>query len=317
MLGYRPAHPPQPKQAPMAHRFLLVDVFSDRPFGGNQLAVFPDARSLDESLLQPIARELCLTETVFVYPSTHRDCAARIRIFTPDAEVPFAGHPVVGTAFVLDREGMLPQGCDELCLQLEGGKVPVLLQRGERGNVRQATMVQQRPVFLGEFARPDAVAAALGLHPDDLAITGLPCEVVSTGLPFHIVPVGTLEAMGRISLQPDKLAVIEKLLGFRDLFVFSFETVDESAHVHCRMFAPGFGIPEDPATGSASGALGAYLVKNRVLPAREEHRITSEQGLEMGRPSRLEIEVDVAGGKITDVRVGGAAVIIGEGRLEL
>jgi trans-2,3-dihydro-3-hydroxyanthranilate isomerase len=299
----------------MSFRFLLVDVFTDSPFGGNQLAVFPDAEGIEERYLQPIARELNFTETAFVVPPSSPGSLARLRIFTPDAEVPYAGHPVIGTAFALEREGRL-EGCScDVTFDLEAGPVPVHLHQSDDGRLLQSTMTQQRPVFLGQPHRTETVAEALGLRPADIAITGLPCEVVSTGLPFHMVPVGTLEAVQRIQIHPDKLRALSQAIGFSDLFVFTFETVDPTATVHCRMFAPSFGIPEDPATGSASGCLGAYLVKNRVVPASRLVRIESEQGLEMGRPSRIVIEVETKDREILAVRVGGGAVVVGEGTL--
>ncbi len=298
----------------MSYRFLLVDVFTETPFGGNQLAVFPDATDIPDALLQTIARELNFTETTFVYPCTS-DTLARLRIFTPEAEVPFAGHPVVGTAFALEHEGRLRDCSSDVVLELEGGDCPVHLNRGDDGRLLRAVMTQQKPVFLGESHRTDIVAEALGIDVADIAITGLPCEVVSTGLPVHMVPVGSLEAMRRIQIHPDKLTQLSNAIGFGDLFVFTFDTVDPTATVHCRMFAPSFGIPEDPATGSANGCLGAYLVRNRAVPMSRLIRIESEQGIEMGRPSRLSIEIETAGQRIVAVRVGGAAVVVGEGTL--
>jgi trans-2,3-dihydro-3-hydroxyanthranilate isomerase len=299
----------------MALRFILTDVFTEEPFGGNQLAVFPETGDAEASLLQGVARELNLTETAFVYPSSRPGCFARLRIFTPRAEIPFAGHPVVGVPFALEAEGRIPPQAGELVFDLESGPVPVTLTRDGRGRLRSVTMTQRRPSFLGQYHKCDTVAQALGLDPADLAITGLPCEVVSTGLPCHIVPVGSLEAMARIQVRPDKLAEIGKVLGFGDLFVFTLDTADPTATVHCRMFAPSFGIPEDPATGSASGCLGAYLVKNRAVPVAQLTRIVCEQGLEMGRPSRILVEVERAGETIVAVRVGGSAVVVGEGTL--
>ena len=299
----------------MSLRFILVDVFTDRPFGGNQLAVFPEADDIDDRWLQPIARELDLSETTFVFPAKGDSAFRSMRIFTPEAEVPFAGHPIVGGAFALESEKMLPEGCTELSIELESGEVPIHLDRDpESGRLVSAVMTQQRPVFLGQYHRQESVAAALGLSPADIAITGLPCEVVSTGLPFHIVPVGGLDAMKRIRLNPGKLADIQDALGFSDLFVFTFDTVDPESTVHCRMFAPSFGIPEDPTTGSASGSLGAYLVKNRAVHVQPTTRIITEQGLEMGRPGRVVVEIDTSAGSIRSVRVGGGAVVVGEGR---
>ena len=301
--------------SPNSHRYLLVDVFTDRPFGGNQLAVFPDGPDIPEGALQSIARELNLSETVFLFPSLAGG-AARLRIFTPEAEIPFAGHPVIGTTFALDWESRL-EGMAKIELELESGPVPVRLLRGEDGGLLQATMTQQRPVFLAETPRLEMVAHALGLEARDLLITGLPCGVVSTGLPFHIVPVGSLEAVRAIEANPTKLRALGAQLGVSDLYVFTFETEDPTATVHCRMFAPSYGIPEDAATGSAAGCLGAYLVRHRAVPPARLTRLVAEQGIEIGRPSRLSIEVEAEADRIRAVRVGGGAVVLGEGRLFL
>jgi trans-2,3-dihydro-3-hydroxyanthranilate isomerase len=267
--------------------------------------------------LQAIARELNFTETSFVYAANRASSTARLRIFTPDAEVPYAGHPVVGTAFALEAEGLIAPGSSQLKLQLETQLVAVRLDRSDQGALLEATMTQERPSFIGQFHRRDLVAAALGLDVQALAITGLPCEVVSTGLPIHIVPLADLAAMRRIRIQPEAMTQLAETLGFGDLFVFCFDTVDPTATVHCRMFAPSFGIPEDPATGAASGALGAYLLKHRAVPPQRLLRFVSEQGLEMGRPSRISIEIESEDGRICAVRVGGAAVIVGRGELLL
>ncbi len=300
----------------MAMRYILVDVFTEKPFGGNQLAVFPEAEGIPAGQMQKIARELNFPETTFVLPPEHAGSNHSLRIFTPEAEIPFAGHPIVGAVFALEAEGLLERGRDEVLLDIESGPVPVRLMREERGGVlRSAVMTQQRPVFLGEFHRPECVAEALGLRAADLAITGLPCEVVSTGLPVHIVPVGSLDAVRRISLHPEKLAEIQKGLGFSDLFVFTFETESEDSTVHCRMFAPSFGIPEDPASGSASGSLGAYLVKHRAVHVTPTTRILTEQGIEIHRPGHVLVEVETRRGLIESVRVGGPAVVVGEGQL--
>jgi trans-2,3-dihydro-3-hydroxyanthranilate isomerase len=299
----------------MSHRFLLVDVFTDRPFGGNQLAVFPQADKIDEAHLQPMARELNFSETAYLYPPSKAESVGRLRIFTPDAEIPFAGHPVVGSVFAIEHEGLLPPECCDLKLELEGWQIPVQLLRGESGRLLEATMTQQRPVFLTTDARPEMAAHALGLSTRDIAMTGLPCEIVSTGLPVQIVPVFELDAMHRIQVHPAKLRELGDLLGVGDVFVFSFETMDPTANVHCRMFAPSYGIPEDAATGSAAGCLAAYLVKNRAVPPARLTRIVGEQGLEIGRPSRWTAEVESQGDVIRAVRVGGGAVVVGEGSL--
>ncbi len=300
----------------MSLRFILVDVFTDRPFGGNQLAVFPEAEDVPAGEMQRIARELNLPETVYVLPPRQEGSLRSLRIFTPEAEVPFAGHPIVGTVFAMDHEGLLSGEEGTLVLDLEASTVPVRLVRDPAtGALSNVVMTQQRPVFLGQFHRQDCVAEALGLSLSDLAITGLPCEVVSTGLPVHIVPVGSLDVIRRIRLNPEKLAEIQDNLGFSDLFVFTFETENPEAIVHCRMFAPSYGIPEDPASGGASGALGAYLVKHRAVQVEPVTRILTEQGLEIHRPGQVLVEIESRNGSITAVRVGGVAVVVADGRL--
>ena len=300
----------------MSLRFVLVDVFTKKPFGGNQLAVFPEAEGIPAQEMQRIARELNLPETTFVLPPRNADSMRSLRIFTPEAEVPFAGHPIVGTTFALDYEEMLSARQETVVFDLEASSVPVRLYRKrESGALDNVVMTQQSPVFLGQFHRQDCVAEALGLSLSDLAITGLPCEVVSTGLPVHIVPVGSLDVIRHIQLNPEKLTEIQENLGFSDLFVFTFETENPEAIVHCRMFAPSYGIPEDPASGSASGALGAYLVKHRAVQVEPVTRILTEQGLEIHRPGSILVEIESRGLSIEAVRVGGVAVVVGEGRI--
>jgi len=300
----------------MSMRFLILDVFTERPFGGNQLAVFLEADDIDEALLQPIARELNFSETVYLYPPRDASSTARLRIFTPEAEVPFAGHPIVGTTFAMET---LPdvERKGELRLEVESGTIRVHRRRAEDGSLLHATMEQHRPVFMAETPRVELVADALGLKPRDILITGLPCEVVSTGLPFHVVPVGSLAAMKGMQPHLGRMREVGEELGVSDVYAFTFDTVDPDATVHARMFAPSYGIPEDAATGSAAGCLGAYVVKNRAVPAARLTRLVVEQGLEIGRPSRLHVEVESESERIVGVRVGGTAVVVGSGEMSL
>lgn len=298
----------------MSYSFLLVDVFTETPFGGNQLAVFPEAEDIPNDRLQAIARELNFSETVFLYPPRGAENLRRMRIFTPEAEIPFAGHPVVGTSFALAHLGVISDQ-PRLQLELDSGSVRVDLRWGEEGGLLQATMTQQRPVFLAENPGVESVARALGLDPRQILITGLPCEVVSTGLPFHVVPVGSLRAIREIEVNPARLLRLGEQLGVSDVYVFTFETERRISTVHCRMFAPSYGIPEDAATGSAAGCLGAYLVKNRAVNPSRLTRVAIEQGIELGRPSRIEVEVEGDADRITAVRVGGSSVVVGEGSI--
>lgn len=299
----------------MAHAFLLVDVFTEHAFSGNQLAVFCDAREIDPAHMQPFARELNFSETVFVLPPEDPANTARLRIFTPEAEVPFAGHPVIGTAFALDRMRDDLRNDEDLRFEVEAGVIQVRRYRSESGRLLQAVMNQRRPTFLTEMVSAEEVAVALGIEASEILITGLPCQVVSTGLPFHIVPVGSLDAMRSLRPSPSRLLGLGEKLGVSDICAFSFETTAPDATVHARMFAPSYGIPEDPATGSAAGCIGSYIVRHRAVPRASLTRLLVEQGVEMGRPARLHVEVHSEGDRICSVLVGGSAVIVGEGSL--
>ncbi len=301
----------------MRHEYLTIDVFTDRPFGGSRLTLFPDGETVPSGLMQRLAAEIGCGETAFVLPARDPGSAGRLRIFTPTVELPFAGHSVLGATFALDHLGRLACGAaPDVCeWELENGRYRVLLERSRDGVVY--SLQQDAPIFLGPYYHRDKVARALGLRQEDLAITGLPCEVVSTGLPIHVVPIGSLAAMARARLRQGEADGIARDLGFGDLYLFTCETVDPEAQAHCRMFAPHFGIPEDPASGSAAGALAAYLVKHRLVRREPRVRIVCEQGLEMGRPSRLIAEVEIVGGRPVAVRVGGRCVLVGEGRIDL
>jgi len=296
------------------HEYRLVDVFTGagergagarwRPLG-NPLAVFPDARGVDPALMQPIAFELNLSETTFVLPASRADCDVRVRIFTPRSEIPMAGHPTIGTAFVLDR--------GERVVFEEGiGPVPV-----ERGRAPDGSslwwMTQPRPRFGARADERGALAAALGLDAGDLD-AALPAEVVATGPPFLVVPLRELGALARARLRADLWEPIERALGVGAAYLFA-QTGPATAR--CRMFAPSSGIVEDPATGSAAGPLGAYLLERGRLAPLRPARLDITQGVEMGRPSHIRVEVEGARGDIPAVRVGGECVAVGGGWFEL
>jgi trans-2,3-dihydro-3-hydroxyanthranilate isomerase len=303
----------------MRYRFVTADVFTDQPFGGNPLAVLPDARGLDGAVMQKIAREFNLSETVFVLPPDAPAHTRRLRIFTPTTEVPFAGHPTVGTALVLARLGEVPlQGAITRIVFEEGaGPVPVTIT-ARHGHATFAQLsAPQAPELLAE--RPAAlVASALSLTPSELVTEqGLP-RVVSCGLPFLLVRLASRQALARARL--NRSVWERQLAGSPAAHVFLFTTTDEENGadgyaVQARMFAPGSGVDEDPATGSAAAALGGWLGITAPL-ADGTIRCVIAQGLEMGRPSRLEVEVDKRAGAIAAVRVGGAAVLVSEGAIE-
>ena len=263
-----------------AYHYHLVDVFTDQRFGGNQLAVFTDASGLSAEMMQTLARELNLSESAFVLPPEDADNHYRVRFFTPAMELPMAGHPTIGTAFVLQREGMIP---DAGIVRFEEGvgTIPVALQTRESGFY--AYMSQPAPIFgsvranRGDFARLLSLSEA-DLHPD------YPIQGISSGVPFMYIPIRSLEAIKRINLRVDVWESLLKDDEYPHIVVFTPETEASTSTVHTRMFAPAMSIPEDPATGAASGPLGAYLVKHGIVPAQDAGDMVSEQGYEMQRP---------------------------------
>jgi len=302
-------------------KFYQADVFTDEPFGGNPVAVLPDASGLTDEELQKIAREMNLSETVFVLPPSNPKAAAKVRIFTPTQEIPFAGHPILGTFFILARLKMIRLQEPIATFQYECniGVFPIEL-RVHKGQILRVVMTQPKPEFLETIEAVDAlaeIAVALGLEKKVITGTKFPVAVVSTGLPVMIVPVRTLTAVR--SIVPN-LTVMTELCGrhgANGIMVFTTVTVDEFSTVHTRMFAPLIGILEDPATGSASGALGAYLVQNGVVEVAITTEIIAEQGYEMGRPSRIIIQVESDDDVIQDVKVGGEVVLVIEGTITL
>ena len=301
------------------HTFYQADVFTNLPFGGNPVAVIPDAQGLTDQELQQIAREMNLSETVFVFPPTEEIATAKIRIFTPTQEIPFAGHPVIGAFYVLGKVNRLPlhEPVTRLVHECNIGLFPVELHV-RKGQIHRVVMSQPKPEFIGSIdAIEDLydIAKALGLSKSFITGAKLPIQVVSTGLPVIIVPVRSLTAVK--SIVPDS-AVINELCerhGANGIMVFTTITVEELSTVHTRMFASPIGVTEDPATGSASGALGAYLVRHGVVEVRPITEIIAEQGYEMDRPSLIHIEVESDDDAIQTVKVGGQVVMIIEGRL--
>ncbi len=269
--------------------YTLVDVFTDTKFGGNQLAVFTDGRGIDTSTMQAVAKELNLPETTFVVPpATGGD--HRLRIFTPAKELPFAGHPTVGTAYVLARGKDATLRLEETVATLE-----VTVRDG-------FTEMEQPPPTFEPVGDRAAVAASLSLGADDLE-PSLPIEVGSSGNRFMFVAVKSLDAVKRAS--PRGLTEAS--------YIFTTKTVESGSTVHGRMYAPWQGIAEDPATGSANGPLGAYLVRHGISDGA---RIVSEQGYEMGRPSLLYVRIGGTASRITCVHVGGRCAIAGGGWLD-
>jgi trans-2,3-dihydro-3-hydroxyanthranilate isomerase len=302
------------------YKFYQLDVFTDRPFGGNPLAVFPDAEGLSDLEMQLLAKEMNLSETTFVLPPSKPGVDFTVRIFTPAAEVPLAGHPVVGTHYLLAQLGRikLQSPVTRVYQELKVGILPVDLY-AEGGQVKRVVMTQALPQFLNEWRDVSGLAAALGIPEEEIRSTGLTPQVVSTGLPQMMIPVRSLSAVQNAKPNAAALSDIGQKAGTDCFAIFTLETLSPERQVHMRMFAPALGVPEDPATGSASGGLGAYLVKNRIFTPGNDGTIylVNEQGYEVGRPSTIYIEVDGSAEHITAVRVGGQAVQFIEGVVTL
>jgi len=299
-----------------SYRYLHLDVFTDRLFGGNQLAVFTDGRGLSAETMQAIAKEMNFSETTFVLPAEAPATDFRVRIFTPDEELPMAGHPTVGTTFALARAGVIDPGRDRVVLGLGIGPTPVSLVWREQ-ELCFVWMTQLPPQFGNPIADPAGAAAALRLSGAAVAATGLPVQAVSSGLPFLLVPLTTRRAVDSAAVDVTAYDSFIRAAKMDELpiFLFSTEKTGDKATVYSRMFAPGMGIAEDPATGGACGPLGGYLVRHKVIPPDKAAAILNLQGVKMGRPSYIHISVGVEDGDINNVRVGGEAVVAGEGTL--
>jgi len=296
----------------------LVDVFTDRAFGGNPLAVVTNGRGVSDETMQTVAKEFNLSETTFVLPPDDPRHDWRVRIFTPSSELPMAGHPTVGTAFVLAREHLIPRAGRETSIIFEEGVGPVPVRvEFEHGEPSFAEMSQPLPTFGPRLDDRQALAAMLSLEESDLE-SDLPVEVVSCGVPFLYVPLRTLDAARRARPRVDLIERASNEHGVPpEVFVFTREVEGAGSTVHSRMFAPGLGITEDPATGAASGPLGCYLVRYGLVECDPAAEIVSEQGIEMGRPSYIRISIERRGEEITAVRVGGQCHFMGEGFIEI
>ncbi len=303
-----------------AYRFFQLDVFTDRRLAGNPLAVFADAQGLEPDRMQALAREMNLSETTFVTES--KRATRRVRFFTPTAEIPLAGHPTIGTWWVLAELGHLElpsSGTVRVTQETGRGILPVEIVCVD-GAPSLVWMTQAAPEFGNEVRDVATLATVLGGEPDAILPKPAP-RVVSTALPQLMVPIRSLDVLRALPSggMGGELASLLRSLETDCAMCYTTETESPDATVHCRMFAPGLGVPEDPATGSAAGALGCYLVRSGgVLPKEGVARIAVEQGIEIGRPSRINVEVTVGGtNEITHVRVGGRAVTVIEGEVRL
>ena len=301
----------------MRYRYWTADIFTDKPFGGNQLAVFPDAVGMNADQMFALAREFNFSETTFVFPA-EKGGTRRLRIWTPGGEVPFAGHPTVGTAHVLAAIGAiaLEGETTPIVFEEEVGLVPVTIRATDGKPVFAQLSVARLPEIGPPVPTRETLAGILSLEAKDLLGGHFSPQSVSCGLPFLFVPLRDRDAVKRSRIRTDQW---ERTLGnawASMIFVFSRDPEREGSDIRARMFAPGISVPEDPATGSACAALGGYLA---ARDTRQDGtlRWVVEQGFEMGRPSILEIEVDKRAGAIAAVRVGGATVMMSEGTIDV
>jgi trans-2,3-dihydro-3-hydroxyanthranilate isomerase len=286
--------------------FVQLDVFSSTPFAGNPLAVFPDGRGLSDQEMQAIAREMNLSETTFILPrdpSIEHERGVRVRIFTVQEELPFAGHPTLGTAFQLRGS----TGASEIVLDLNVGKVPVTFENGS-GKPAFGEMTQREPEFGVRHDR-EAVVRAAGLRDGDID-PELPIQTISTGIPFTIVPLRGLEVMRRLNVDVAGSAQYLEQSGGKFFYFVTRETTDPAARLHARMF---FYNGEDPATGSAAGCAAAWMVANRI--AQSDERVLIEQGVEMLRLGRIFVRASRRDDRVVNVRVGGNVVEILRGEI--
>jgi trans-2,3-dihydro-3-hydroxyanthranilate isomerase len=296
-----------------ALRYLHLDVFTEQPFEGNQLAVFPDPSDVSGETMQRIANEMAFSETTFILPPEDGG-DVRMRIFTPQAELPMAGHPTIGSTFALAETGRIEPSRRQFVFELGVGPTPVELE-WEEGRLAFAWMTQRLPDFGPAIDDREALAEALGLRADDLAAS--PAQVVSCGVPFLFVPLRHRQAVDAVAIE--RRALVAALAGVGEpehgVFVFSQEPGAGPEDVYSRMLAPGLGIAEDPATGGASGPLGAYLLHYGLVAPEKARRLLSLQGVAMGRPSRIHIDIESDDGGITRVRIGGRSELVGTGEL--
>jgi trans-2,3-dihydro-3-hydroxyanthranilate isomerase len=298
----------------MRRRFVTLDVFTNKRFAGNPLAVVLEPDGLDTTAMQGIAREFNLSETVFVQAPADKAHRAKLRIFTPASELPFAGHPTVGTAVLLGR---LDGGAQPREFVLELGIGPVRCQVTPKGADagRAVFDLPKLPQDIGAPADDAAIAAALGVDVADIGFDGIRPARWSAGAPYSLVPLRDLAAVGRCSVNP---VAWKKAFGFdvhAAAYVFCRETAQPGHAFHTRMFAPSAGISEDPATGSAAAAIAGYIAKFDKF-SDGSHALMIEQGFEMGRPSLIELTLKMSGGKLTGASIGGGAVVVSEGTIE-
>lgn len=282
--------------------FYIVDVFAEQKYAGNQLAVFKNAESLSDNKMQTIAKEMNYSETTFIV--SEDKTGYNVRIFTPEKEVPFAGHPILGTAFIIQKE-LIKEHVKEIMLNVKVGQIPVSFVYDED----TALWMKQNPPQFFQVFDPGVISPVLSLDEKDIDDT-FPIEEVSTGLPFIIVPLKSLDAVKRARIVKDKYYDLIKNTKAKAILVFCPEPCHAEHDLHVRVFVDYFGIPEDPATGSGNGCLAGYLVKNLYF-GKPRINITVEQGYEIGRPSLLYLKAEK--NHNIEVFVGGKVIMVAKG----
>lgn len=295
--------------------YLHLDVFTAHAFDGNQLLVFLQPQGLDSAAMHTLTRESNLSECTFVFAAEAAGTDYRVRIFTRNGETPFAGHPTIGTAFALAHSGAIKPGTARTVFGLGAGPTPIDLE-WDNDRLRFAWMTQQNPVFGKTVPDRSALCAALGLEPAAMDSQRAPAQEVNCGSNFLIVPLATRKAVDAAAIDRAKLDAALAAAGVqrRGVYAFSIEAAQDQATAYCRLL-PGGGGLEDPATGSAAGPAGCFIAKYGFVPADRAGTMTFLQGVLVKRPSRIHVNVTMNGGEITRIKVGGPAVVVGEGRV--
>ncbi len=287
--------------------FYIVDVFAEEKYAGNQLAVVRDAKALSDIEMQQIAKEMNFSETTFILSDQKRNGGYDVRIFTPKEELPFAGHPTLGTAYVIQHE-IIREPVETIILNLKIGQIPVTLKySGEQIDI---LWMKQMAATFSRIFEPEQILQVLSLNESEID-DRFPIQEVSTGLPFIIIPLKTLDTLKQAKVIRDKYFELIKDTQAKAMLIFCPQTYDKENDLNIRVFADYYGVPEDPATGSANGCLAGYLVKYRYF-GKGQIDIRVEQGYEIGRPSLLYLRAKDKGEKI-DVSVGGKVVMIAKG----
>jgi trans-2,3-dihydro-3-hydroxyanthranilate isomerase len=289
--------------------FYILDVFAEDKYTGNQLAVVRDAAALSDGTMQKITKEMNYSETTFILSDDQRNGGYDVRIFTPEEEVPFAGHPTLGTAFVIQHK-IIKEPAEMVILNLKVGQIPVTFS--ESGKDKGILWMKQIEPTFSRIIEPESVSEVLGIDKNDID-ERFPVQEVSTGIFFMIVPLKTLDAVKRAKVAKEKYFKLIKDRQAKAILVFCPETYFQENDLNVRVFVDYFGVPEDPATGSGNGCLAGYLVKNRYF-GKDQVDIRVEQGYEIGRPSQLYLKAEQNQGQI-DVSVGGKVIMVAKGEL--